>query len=1174
MEHVSPRSKSSAIFSLMLIALFACACPLLPKSLSAAAPDPAFEAVFFSDLVATESVQLQWSWHAVGIDPDDNVYVVFGGPDGDSMDCVLFQYNSRTGERRSLGRLSDAAKATGTWAEGERIEKGHTTLPWLDGRIYIGTMGFHDASGINTRSMAAALASHGARLMAYVPAAGKLEDLGRDQPGGVFYPGRGFMTLHAIPEYNLMAALTVPHGDLLLYDPATGQPHASVPGVPEEYGRKVSREIVHSDGKVYYTYTSGGSAAKPGHMYHYDIESGQRSEHPVEVGKSFWNAQVRTSDGKGIYLTNQPGDLLQFHPEDGAVERIGSLIPESDRDPIEDDHGTYDTPRILGMVMSADNKRIYSIPLRKMTSKTELDGKGKPKSLGMRQIGLCEYHLETGESRRIADIPKQIRNGIITGSVRDSQGNMYFVRHAAGRNQYGLIKVTLNKAKSSHAAEGSGSFQTAAVFQSGSSFIAVQANGGEITSGEDAAAVINTAIKHVAASGGGTLQIAAGSYPILTPLVMRAGVRLVGEGGLITDERPADDYPTVLRAGTKGMFAVIDMVNGIPLSARLEHMVIDGAGMAGNGIRAGAERLRIRDCVIKGATERGVWMTAGRKSTMILMTNCLIDQQGRGVGVEISDDPAIKMTAARARTEIGIFKTPTDHMIYRCRIRNAPEAGAIIKGGSQFLNNHIEGEGMKAGLIITAGSGMATDNIFDNFDSGPAVRIIDRARPSVAGNLFRNITARSAVLIETCPVTISGNTLQPGTGNTCEFFAELTDNARFVTIADNAIEDSIPASNRTENTANSYVGRNSAGLDHLPAFAFIESISLEDRTAIDAMVAISGGECTATAADGTRIASGTSASEVIQAAINAVAPKGKATIFVQSGIYTIQAPIRMAPGIQLAGEGGMWMGNIAGTTLRAAQSNPGLIVDMTEAHDAQLTQIGLNGNDQVMNGVKAAGRSIRIANCYLEGFRGAAVLFTNGEDPAADAYAGMALADSFVRLSGTPCLVQANPLMQGAAPSSGIIANCRLKNNKGTAVLAGGPGWKYAGNHATSNSPGNLEIKSSGAYINGNYFDVNQGRVHISITAPNSQIIGNYIVRNTRPRPDGFPKITAEDSKMLLEFLNAAPPTNCIVAGNIGSGHKDGGEISNLTASQGTYQYAGNLFKATDLTQAGQDDAN
>lgn len=437
-----------------------CALACCQAALAAGRPEVKVELFTFADVVKNVPVRPQWSWHAIGIDPDDNVYALFGGPSGEVADCVLVQYQARTGQRRFLGLLSDAAKAAGTYRPGESFDKGHTRLLWQNGKIYFGTMGFHDAAGAGTGNyMKRALATHGAHLMAYDPKTDKIEDLSHDQPDGVFYPGRGFMTLSMMPERNLVIGFTVPHGDLMFYDTVARNVHRRVPGVPEEFGYHVSREIVPTaDGKVYYAYTPAGAKKGPGHMYVYDLETGRRSEKPVEVDRDFWNSLARTRDGKGIYLSDIRGAVFQLHPETGALEKIGRLFDEkSEPEQFEDEKFSYGRLVFSGTAMSADEKYLYAVPQRAHFAKDKPQDKGG-KSLGWIIQGVYAFDLKTRRAQRIAPWPENIGHGHITGiDVRDSRGNIYFARHGGAADSYGIVKIGVTDSGTAAAQSASGS---------------------------------------------------------------------------------------------------------------------------------------------------------------------------------------------------------------------------------------------------------------------------------------------------------------------------------------------------------------------------------------------------------------------------------------------------------------------------------------------------------------------------------------------------------------------------------------------------------------------------------------------------------------------------------------------------------------------------------------------
>lgn len=414
---------------------------LTPLITTAARGEAKFEVIPVNDLITTPSIRLSWTWHALGIDPNDNVYVVFGGPAGE---CGLFQYNPHSGKKRLIGLLSDAAKKAGTLREGEPIDKGHTPLPCINGKIYIGTMPFHDATNRRPSAMRAAEASHGAHIMVYDPQTDVLDDLGKNEPDGVFFKGRGFLCLNSVPGTNLLAGLTVPGGDLLVYDTSSGETEASAKGPESEYGLPVTREIAAApNGKIFYMYsTDEGWDTHSGHMYAYDINTGEQTG-PFDISPILWNGIVRANGGKDIYLCSQPGDLFKLDYENNTTERIGRLFPESDWQQVELNGYRYDKPHIMGMMISADGKSIYTLPLRQRLAKLPGNETGTAVTgrQGQYPYGLFRFDLETRTAERVADVPEDVvGDGFLSGTdIRDSQGNFYFAHH--GGDYLGLVKV-------------------------------------------------------------------------------------------------------------------------------------------------------------------------------------------------------------------------------------------------------------------------------------------------------------------------------------------------------------------------------------------------------------------------------------------------------------------------------------------------------------------------------------------------------------------------------------------------------------------------------------------------------------------------------------------------------------------------------------------------------------
>jgi hypothetical protein len=178
-------------------------------------------------------------------------------------------------------------------------------------------------------------------------------------------------------------------------------------------------------------------------MYVYDPKTGVRSP-PIDVEPGYWNGSVRTK-GNAIYIMTDAGHLYQLHPENDSVERIGNLFPESDRREVDENEYFYQAPHLLGMVLSADEKGIYSIPLRKRILKSDR----RPKKEGDLEprgpqvpFGLFRFDLATRSAVRVADVPREVGQGYITGTnIRDRRGNFYFAHHGGG--YLGLVKVSV-----------------------------------------------------------------------------------------------------------------------------------------------------------------------------------------------------------------------------------------------------------------------------------------------------------------------------------------------------------------------------------------------------------------------------------------------------------------------------------------------------------------------------------------------------------------------------------------------------------------------------------------------------------------------------------------------------------------------------------------------------------
>lgn len=704
---------------------------------------------------------------------------------------------------------------------------------------------------------------------------------------------------------------------------------------------------------------------------------------------------------------------------------------------------------------------------------------------------------------------------------------------------------------------------------SSSGFVAANPGGSTISAAPDAVTVINAAIAGVAQSGGGTVLLTAGTYTINSPIEVKTGIRLVGEGGLLTDPRPADHYPTVLRAGKPGMLAVVNMFEA--RGSRLEHLEVDGAGLADNCVKSAGYAIRIRDCVIRNGARRGVWVTAGKDSqhdsyVQATLINCLVDQGGRGIGVDVSSDPAVRS---------GGF---TDGTVFKCRILNAGETGVTLAGGWQFLHNRVSCAARLGSVRITGGFTMVTENEIESAGLSPAL-LVSASNTTITGNRFRCAGGGSAIeLAGGCRVmTITRNTCAGAEARPRFFIKSASGQHDALAVFDNCIGECAAVSN-LKPPGNWYCERNVAETQQPPNIALGDALP-RDQT-IGATVYLSGGKCVAEDAEGRGIASAADAATVINAAIGHAATRGSGAVLVRAGTYAITAPICMKPGSRLAGEGGM---NSAGTGFRAygtvLQATPScktVVVDMADATGARLEQLVVDGNHVAATCVKMAGRDAGIGDCFIGQSVAQAVWIANGNDLAPNACSGMVLADTLIHAGTTAtCLVVTNdPSAKGPLPANGIVINSRLKMGRIQAIFAGGPGWRYLGNHATSGAGSvfGIEVKSADMRMAGNYFDTVARGARLRLTGRNLVLEGNHFQKtpgafsavlidpassrtsivgntwNSRPGPT---------TKSFLEFLGQAPSDLCVL-GNVGKGT---GAITNVRPATNPFRCEGNSLQ-------------
>jgi len=208
------------------------------------------QTITFDD-IAPRGMVLKQCWNAMGMDRQERVYIGFTASRADGReDFAVFRYDPATGDRRFLGSFMDVSEAAGNLRPGEEIPKGHTHFVELDGRMYMGSQGFHDLK----EAIDILPQYRGSHLYAYDIAADRFEELSRSLPGGVATRHTGIIALAAVPGTHLLAGLEHPSSNIVLFDVSRGLAPKVVPGIPWRLGNPLSREIVATRWAKIYTY--------------------------------------------------------------------------------------------------------------------------------------------------------------------------------------------------------------------------------------------------------------------------------------------------------------------------------------------------------------------------------------------------------------------------------------------------------------------------------------------------------------------------------------------------------------------------------------------------------------------------------------------------------------------------------------------------------------------------------------------------------------------------------------------------------------------------------------------------------------------------------------------------------------------------------------------------------
>lgn len=337
-------------------------------------------------------------------------------------------------------------------------------------------------------------------------------------------------------------------------------------------------------------------------------------------------------------------------------------------------------------------------------------------------------------------------------------------------NAAGKWKAQPASAHGSHGAGGGGRVPySAVIYRSGATYFADDSAGASISSGGTAHTVFNAAINAVNAAGGGNVFVTAANYTITSSIVMKSGVRLVGEGvGGRTPNSGSSmtTYGARLLAGGAGL-TVISIPSGSP-GCVIEAIAIDGnnqttaTGILGAGCG---------DCIIThtyvSACRTGIWIQGGGTFAKACRIEHSFVEGGGANGGAIY---GIRVDG----TGGGGTDAATDGGIHECRIIHI-DAGAtpsygcyIAEGGWQLSDLHItmSRSETSTGVWANASPFQLVNSYLDSHGVN-ALRIAGNVQGTIGNNYFLwGPAAGSLVYIEGSGVLdLYGNRLRGGSSS-------------------------------------------------------------------------------------------------------------------------------------------------------------------------------------------------------------------------------------------------------------------------------------------------------------------------------------------------------------------------------------------------------------------------
>lgn len=365
------------------------------------------------------------SWDNIGMDDQENVYFGFTtevSPEIEDMN--LFRYNQADGTYDHLGSYINTLTEADNYLPGESVPKGHTYMPFINGKLYMGSQSFHDFKGELYQPGHNLNDMRGSHIFTWDVQSETLEDLSRNYPGGVATVNEGILCFSQVTYGNYLFGITHPFGSIVFLNHTTGNIDKVVPGIPWSLGNPISREMVVTQNGNIYTYR-GTEHPDYRHLafnvYKYEIASDTLTMLDFQCTGGFWSGQTVTRNQEDVYIVTVQGELYHLDTTTETWEHWGKILPQG----LVNQGAAI--RNIYGMTLDYSEENIYGIIVR---------GEG-----GAQSGDLIEYNLASKTSTIVANFG----TGIYTGNdTRDSKGNIYFNRFGdtnMWREYCGLLKI-------------------------------------------------------------------------------------------------------------------------------------------------------------------------------------------------------------------------------------------------------------------------------------------------------------------------------------------------------------------------------------------------------------------------------------------------------------------------------------------------------------------------------------------------------------------------------------------------------------------------------------------------------------------------------------------------------------------------------------------------------------